>query len=55
MAYDITLNSYGSEERIDEVEVSDSALERSYTVPVKYEYFFPIVEAKKAYRFKVNN
>ena len=55
VAYDITLNSYGSEERTDEVEVSDSALERSYTVPVKYEYFFPIVEAKKAYRFKVNN
>ena len=55
VAYDITLNSYGSEERVDEVEVSDSELERSYTVPVKYEYFFPIVEAKKAYRFKVNN
>lgn len=55
VAYDITLNSYGSEERVDNVEVDDGELLHTYTVPVKYEHFFPIVEAKKAYRFKVNN
>ena len=54
IAYDITLNSYGSEERIDQVKVDEGIFDK-YRVPVKYEYFFPIVEAKKAYRFKVNN
>lgn len=52
-AYDLTLNSYGSEERIDQVKVSEGVFD-NYRVPVKYEYFFPIVEVKKAYRFKVN-
>lgn len=53
-AYDLTLNSYGSEERVDQVKVSEGVFD-NYRVPVKYEYFFPIVEVKKAYRFKVNN
>ena len=54
VAYDVSLNSYGSEERVDQVKV-DEGMFSKYRVPVKYEYFFPIVEAKKAYRFKVNN
>ena len=54
VAYDLSLNSYCSEERVDQVKV-DEGMFSKYRVPVKYEYFFPIVEVKKAYRFKVNN
>ena len=54
IVYDLTLNSYGSEERVDQVQINEGVFHKYY-VPVKYEYFFPIVEAKKAYRFKVNN
>ena len=47
--YDINLNSYGSKQAIDRV-VRDG-----YEVPVKYESFYKINDAKKAYRFKINN
>ena len=49
ISYNLDLNSYSSRILIDNV------WKEGHTIPVKYESFYKINEAKKAYKFQLNN